>query len=405
MDKKKLKELNFKNLLTIDTDIEKYTFEEYAKNGYIHPKITKMCTLCEEEGVNICTSDKSYRLKTMGHGTMTDDILTATGQKDITERSKWRKKGVIFLLINPGPLDDNIYKQVEYNSYKKFPTYRWYWLNQRSVKQRNPEKCEYPNFFQGRKYCEFFTSVLFTFKLKNMYITDLIKCGMNNEGKDYTDDINKYNQKCIENCLEHYFNKEIQLVKPKIIFCFGDITCNKIEEIKKTFKHDYKIKKLSHPGRWGFLSIEFQKEYYNKIAEGLREAKIISPEEESDYIKRGYIKVLEEISQFLERKGFEINELHNNYIISKKINGIYFCIQNNEKKGLRFHWGNGGEKKLNYEWFIRKNNEILKLFPNSEVIKGKNQKWIRLFINIPENQYKKNILEIIKKTRGIMEYQ
>jgi len=246
-----------------------------------------------------------------------------------------------------------------------------------------------------------------------MYITDLIKCGMNDEGRYYKH-IHEYNQKCIENCLERYFYKEIQLVNPKIIFCFGDIPHKKIieysDKIEKLLKHSIIVKKLPHPNAH-FPSIKFQNEYYSIITNGLYEAGIISEEEKNDFSKRGNIKIdehshkkLEEIRQFLKENGFTINKPHNNYIVSKKINGISFCIQNNEY-GLSFHWGNGGNKKLNYELFNRKNNEISKLFPDSTVNIGtKKQEWFRIFIPISKNHYKESILEIINKTKEIMEY-
>ena len=409
MNKKELKELNFNNLLTFDTNIEKYTFEDYKKNGNRHPKITKMCTLCEEEGVSICTFNKNYSLKTMGHGSMTDDILSATGKENI-DLSDWKEENVLFLLENPGPCDPKIYTPFEYKKgNKKFPTHQWYFLNHTN----DPQKCEYPDYFQGKEYGGFFTSVIFTFKLKNMYITDLIKCGMNDDSKSNFKHIHEYNQKCVENCLEHYFYNEIQLVNPKIIFCLGDITYKKIkgieDKITKLVKHDtIFIKELPHPRRH-LSAIEFQNEYYSGIIDGLCESKIISKAEKNDLIKRGKIKILEKIRQFLEKKGFAINAPHNNYISSKKINGISFCIQNDED-GLSFHWGNGGDKKLDYEWFKRKNNEISKIFPNSIVNIGEEkQEWIRLYIPIPPpkptNKYEKSIFKIINETKKIMEYQ
>jgi hypothetical protein len=411
MNKEELKKLNFSELLKIDhPNIEQYSFDDYKKNGNRHLKITKMCTLCEKEGVNICTSDKNYRLKTMGHGSMTDDFLVATGQKKKIDLSDWKDENVLFLLENPGPCDPKIYTPFEYKKdSSKYPTHQWYFLNHTD----DPQKCEYPNFFHGKEYGGFFTSVLFTFKLKNMYITDLIKCGMNDDSENNFKHIHDYKPECIKNCLEHYFYEEIKLVNPKIIFCLGDITYNKIkkieDEIKKRVKHDsIVIKELPHPRRH-LSAIEFQNEYYRGIIAGLRKSDIITEQEKNDLIKRGKIKILEEIRQFLEKKGFTINEPHNNYIGSKKINGISFYIQNNEN-GLSFHWGNGGDKKLNYEWFKRKNNEISKIFPNSTVNIGeKKQEWIRLFIPIPTpkptNQYEKSIFKMINETKEIMEYQ
>ena len=341
MDIKELKKLNFMNLLTLDTDIKKYTYENYAENKYEHTKIIKMCTLCEKEKVNICTYNHNYKLKTMGHGTMTDDILIATGQRD-KDLPDWKNEGVVFLLENPGPCDPNIYKQVEYiednNKYKKFPTYRWYWLNQRSVKQRNLEKCEYPKNFRGNKYVEFFTSVLFTFKLNNMYITDFIKCGLDDVRYDFKGDrkdityekkynkIEKYENRCIENCLEHYLYKEIQLVNPKIIFCLGSELFSKIkikdkyiyDKIKKQVKHnEIIIKRLPHPAYPTSRSKKFSPENiqyinYKVIFDGLCESGIISAKDEKEYYeKKGNIK-FDEIKEFLDDDGFTMKKQHNN---------------------------------------------------------------------------------------------
>jgi len=410
MNKKELKELNFKNLLTLDTDIEKYTFEDYKKNGYKHPGITKMCAICEEEEVNICTSDKNYRLKTMGHGSMTDDFLVATGQEKI-DLSDWKNENVLFLLENPGPCDPDIYKPFEYKGFTKFPTHQWYFLNQ----QPYPQRCEYPSFFRKGEYGAFFTSVLFTFKLKNMYITDIIKCGMN-EGRNKFKHISEYNQKCIENCLEHYLYKEIQFVDPKIIFCFGNDVRNKIDKMQKEnkLKNSIRIKDLKHPSwvRTKLKRDEIQLHYYDEIFKELCDSEIISNEEEKKYYRERRNDVIEhpdiklnKLRKFLNEKGFKVGKPHKNYIESNNINGIIFNIKNDESV-LYFHWGNKGNKKLDKNWFEQKKNKISEMFPNSILEIGKrNSKFLRLYIPVPYNHDNESILEIINKTKEIMGYQ
>ena len=407
MNKKELKELNFNNLLKIDhPNIEKYSFEDYAKNGYKHP-IIGMCTKCEEEKVNICLSDKKCKLKNMGHGSMTDDILAATGQKSSPD---WKEDSVLFVLENPGPCDNEIYTQVKYKGFEKFPSQQWHFVNP----QPYPQRCEYPYHFKKKEYGELFCSILFTFKLRNMYITDVIKCGMIHENGKYLH-INTYDDKCIENCLKNYFYKEIQLVNPKIIFCLGGNSHNQItkhlDEIEDFLKHRPVVKELPHPNnRSCKTSIEFRDKYYSGIINGLFESHIISEKEKKVFIERKNEKIedpkikLEVIRQFLNKNGFTINKPHNNYIGSKKINGISFFIHNNESI-LSFHWGNGGNKKLDLEWFDKKNNEISKLFSNSILKLGETPGWFRLFIPISNNHYKESILEIINKTKEIMGYQ
>jgi hypothetical protein len=280
----KLKKLNFNNLLTLDTNINEYSFESYVKNGKRHPQIKKMCTLCEEKGINICSTDRKFSLRAMGHGASADDILTATGQKNINI-SGWKNEGVMFVLENPGPCYNKTYAKFNYNGYTKYPTHEWYFVNQKKI-----EKCEYPdNFYGHRRYGEFFCSVLFTFMLKNLYITDLVKCGMN-DSKNKFKHISEYNQECVENCLKRYFYKEIQIVNPEVIFCLGHNSCNEINEklkkIESLLKHKVVVKYLPHPNAW-FSNSEFKEKYYNGIIDGLHESKIISDKEKNNFIKRG----------------------------------------------------------------------------------------------------------------------
>jgi uracil-DNA glycosylase len=411
MNKEELKKLNFSDLLKIDhPNIEQYSFEDYANNGFKHP-IIGMCTKCEEEKVNICPSDKNKncRLKNMGHGSMTDDILTATGQKSSPD---WKKGGVLFVLENPGPCDNKIYTQVKYNGFEKFPSQQWHFVNP----QPYPQRCEYPYHFKGGEYGELFCSILFTFKLENMYITDVVKCGMIHENGEYLHINTSYDEKCIEYCLKNYLYKEIQLVNPEIIFCLGGNSHKQINkhkaEIENLLNHRLEVEELPHPNtRSCKTSIEFRDKYYHGIIDGLFKSKIISEEEKNNFLERRNVEIedpkikLEEIGQFLKENGFNINKPHNNYFGSKPINGISFFIHNNESI-LSFHWGNEGNKKFDYEWFKQKNNEISKKIPNTILKPGeKNPAWFRLYIPVSKDHYKESILEIINKTKEIMEYQ
>lgn len=422
MNIEELKKLNFSDLLKIDhPNIEKYSFEDYAKNGYKHP-IIGMCTKCEEEKVNICLSDKkcelkkeglcpsdknkNCRLKNMGHGSMTDDILAATGQKSSPD---WKEDGVLFVLENPGPCDNKIYTQVKYKGFEKFPSKQWHFVNP----QPYPQRCEYPYHFKGKEYGELFCSILFTFKLKNMYITDVVKCGMIHENKKYLH-INTYDDKCIENCLKNYFYKEIELVNPQIIFCLGRNSHNEIKkhktEIENLLKHSIEIEELPHPNsRSCKTPMKFRDKYYSGIIDGLFKSNIITEEEKNKFIERKNIKIeepelkLKEIRQFLNENGFPMNNQRGNEIPSKPKNKIRFYIKNNESI-ISFRWENIKNEKFNHEWFNKKNNEISERFPYSKIEPMEKSGRFRLHIPVSYNNYKESILEIINKTKEIMEY-
>ena len=417
MNKKELKELNFNKLIKIDhPNIEKYSFEDYAKNGFKHP-IKGVCTKCEDLKIKVCPSNPNYKLKTMSHGSTSYDILNATGQIGQESSSDWKEGGVLFILANPGPCSKNTYEEVPYNNYKKTPSIQWHFLNQFPY----PQRCEYPYHFKGGEYGELFCSILFTFKLRNMYITDLVKCGLNVDGKNekYNSKINviKNYDECVENCIEEYLYKEIQFVDPKIIFCLSNDVHDKIKKKQEEnkLKNSIEIIPLKHPSRtnWSFTKEKrevIQLYYFDTIFDGLCKSGIISTEEEKKYyrekrkdkIEDPKIK-LEEIGQFLKENGFPMNKRGND-INSSPIDKIYFSIRNNESI-ISFRWENIKNEKFNHEWFNKKNNEISELFPYSKIEPMEKSGRFRLHIPISNNHYKESILEIINKTKEIMGYQ
>ncbi|MCL2792269.1 MAG: uracil-DNA glycosylase family protein [Spirochaetaceae bacterium] len=446
----KLKELNFNNLIKLNTDINEYSYEHYIKNGFRHP-IKGMCTICEENSVNICPSDRNFKLMAMGHGSTSNDILQASDQQEL-DTSSWKEEGVMFVFENPGPCVNNIYEKISSKGFSKYPSYKWFWIHNRK------NKCEYPVHFQGRCYDEYVTSAMFTFKLKSLYITDIVKCGMNNKlGGDYKNTIGKskkskyswYNQKCIENCLRFYFFEEIKIVKPRIIFYFGreaERIINEYQkEIQQLLPHRIILKYLLHP-QAQVSNEKFMHSHYNDVINGLFEAGIISDSEKKDYLSKSIKsefsiekqKPPKLITQKKPKpetgKNNTISSIANNYTIREKmldlkkyleengyrekikpysddnVNNELVSVANNEKTffyislshrdGFKFHWES---RSHNIDWFNEAYKKILEIFPNSQL---KPRQEIRLFIDdeVDENNYKERILKIINETREFMGY-
>jgi len=173
-----LRRLNFDDLLKFYKDedekekvlhnlgikkIEDYSFAEYRreysgeykKNSYEHPEIKEVCTECEEAGcddspsTDDCSDDCKFKLRTMGHGAMSDDILLATKNKDENKDENkdwtkdidwtgedwkdWKEGGVIFALENPDGFNNTTYKDLTVEAkgvkHEKAPTIQWYWVN------------------------------------------------------------------------------------------------------------------------------------------------------------------------------------------------------------------------------------------------------------------------------------
>jgi hypothetical protein len=276
-----INQLNFNDLLFLDTDIDNYNFNTYLKN-HKH-KIKGFCTRCEVLGYNVCPTDNTYRLQNISHGATTDDILYATGQQNL-DFTDWHHQGVLFLMEGPS-VDWGFYEESEHNAYKKKPTIEWYWVHNAQ------SKYSYPQEFKGGKYGSLFNSIIFTFKLKNAYLTNLVKCGLNNDNNNYKG-INDYNYKCLETCFENILKKEIKLINPKVVFCFGSNVENLLWDL---YPNDYPflVVGLPHPAgqRRGFKDEYYRHLYFTKILEGLYNAQII-----------GLVEAQEKIKEFLTIK-------------------------------------------------------------------------------------------------------
>jgi hypothetical protein len=265
-----LKELNFNDLLIFDSsvNIDSYDFNTYIQND--KHLIKGYCIRCESKGCNICPTDKDYELKNISHGAATDDILQATNQNNI-DFSNWHNEGVLFLMEGPSK-DYDIYEEVEFNGYKKRPTKDWYWVHDEQ------KHYSYPEEFKGGRYGSLFNSIIFTFKLRNAYLTNLVKCGLNNSDDNFKG-LREYNTECINTCYENFLLKEIDIIKPKIIFCFSK---NVYDFLWGKFSDDdfpWIVIQLPHPTRRQFSKELFRHAYYSMITEGLYESGIITKEE------------------------------------------------------------------------------------------------------------------------------
>lgn len=270
---KELNQLNFNDILHVDTDVDNYDFNVYMDND--EHILKGFCTRCEQAGYNTCLSDPTFRLQTMSHGATTKDILQATGENVVP--ADWKKEGVIFLMEGPS-VDWGFYQQVEYNGIKKKPTREWYWVHDKQ------QAFHYPQEFVGARYGTLFNSIIHTFKLGNAYLTNLVKCGLNNDSNRYKG-IADYNWKCLETCVDNILMKEIQLINPKVIFIFG----SKVQDFLWDLTYpgqDYPFLAvgLPHPARAqaGFKNEYYRHLYFTRVLEGLYKANIYTLDEATD---------------------------------------------------------------------------------------------------------------------------
>ena len=223
---------------------------------------------------NSAKDDDSYRLTNISHGAHSSDFFKAL--KTTPQTESWHQQPILFVYETPS-LDYGIYKEVECNGYKKHPSKDWYWIHE------DQEPVSYPEGFRGGQYGGFVLSAIITFRLANVYMTNLVKCGMNNDKGSFKG-LSSYREETISNCYSNFLQKEISLLKPEIIFSVGSA----VENWVKWFVRDTcYVQQLPHPAgrRRGFRDEHYKAIYFWIVARALYKSGIINVAEGSELAK------------------------------------------------------------------------------------------------------------------------
>lgn len=270
-----LRRLHFNNLISVNTpDIESYPFDVYRNNGFEHKPINGYCISCEDKKCNLSKDDDSFKLTNISHGSHSSDFFRALKIQPNT--SNWHQQPIMFVYETPS-LDYGIYKEVDYIGYKKHPSKDWYWIHE------DQDVVSYPDRFKGGEYGGFVLSAIQTFKLANVYMTNLVKCGLNNEDGKFKG-LSSYKDETITNCYSSYLEREISIMQPKIIFAVGSA----VEEwVKRFVKDSYYVQQLPHPAgrRRGFRDEHYKAIYFWVIVRALHKSGIINSDEGAELAK------------------------------------------------------------------------------------------------------------------------
>lgn len=272
---KKINELRFGKLIQYaDPQNQSYTYDDETKR-YIRSALpTGVCNECERE-----SSDGDFSLQIVSHGIHSLDLFKI---QKFNDYSDYRDDAVMLVMESPASNLDACYKE-EIDG--KHPAKVWWWADGKTT----AESATYPDGFSSRKYGEFFNSFVHTFKLKNAYMTNLVKCGMlkNSDDSKYGN-LDEFPAKCKNNCFENIFLEEVEALKPKVIFTLSSKVYNYlnggkvIEKIEKKLGAKPYIVTLPHPARCrqGFTNEFYRTLWYCRTLEGMINAGIITDKEE-----------------------------------------------------------------------------------------------------------------------------
>ena len=225
MRDKRLADLNFRDLLH-------YGGEPSIQHTYVPPlACSGYCIHCEEKGNVFSNSQDSF--DQMSHGC--DTSIYETLLEPMCNGGRRIELPIIFLLENPGGNYQNG-RCVDFKGYKKRPPVNVYYWSP-GIKKWPKSAVEL-----SEMYSDYFAYLMNRYGLKNVYITNLIKCNTIN-GKWYN------YQEARSNCIEKWFKREIEIFAPKFVFSFGDKATNGFKKYSHQFSWKIKYQQLLHPAQ------------------------------------------------------------------------------------------------------------------------------------------------------------
>jgi hypothetical protein len=177
----------------------------------------------------------------------------------------------MFLYESPAG-GETLYKRVAYRGHSKAPTKEWFWVHGDNA------PVTFPHGFQGGVYGQFVFSAIMTFRLANPYVTNLVKCGMNDSKGTQFRNLACYSDECVENCYKRFLDREMAILKPRLLFAVGSSVEDRLIYLTK---RPVFIQQLPHPAgrRRGFRDEHFKVLYFWLVLRALHKTEIFATTE------------------------------------------------------------------------------------------------------------------------------
>jgi hypothetical protein len=142
----------------------------------------------------------------MSHGCDSSDFEGLLGPVPVTRGGEGVTRPIFFLLERPGGDWDNG-GPVKFHRFNKWPPVKhYYWTPDCSAWPQNSSDVT------GNYYGNYFAYLMRKHALRNVYITNLVKCRQQERKKE---------SRIETECFNRYLRRELTLFKPDIAFCFG----------------------------------------------------------------------------------------------------------------------------------------------------------------------------------------
>jgi len=281
-----LREVNFRQILDLNVqDPARYTLEAYHANGNCHPEVRAYCVSCEEKGLNTAWDSEDFRLTYISHGAHSSDFLMATGVRGTKE---WHDQPVMFVCESPSVAYGLFTTEpVPCRGVHKHPARKWYWVERVDPQEKEYETASFPDSFCKMVYGPFVLCAIQIFRLANAYVTNLVKCSLNNsEGKFRN--LGHFREECVRNCAKEILQRELKALWPRVVFAMGAQPAYWLRRLREENLLDWAqvpVYELPHPtGRFKGghrLVLNFW-----TITKALHDVGIISLDEERELLSR-----------------------------------------------------------------------------------------------------------------------
>jgi hypothetical protein len=210
------------------------------------------CVCCEKKG--LLPHDGSVRFKLMSHAADTSDYEELLRGAKLPEPAKHITAPIMFLLESPGGQYWNGEEVVCEGVVKEPPTNIYFWAFDPEAITTWPEQADSLRRNEDR-FGGYFAYLMNTFHLANVYITNVVKCGL----WDTTN--NKFvpnrgagvvQRGVRDNCVKRYLSREITEFDPHVIFAFGWPAYNAYNAAANlNLVNQVRIEYLRHPSARG----------------------------------------------------------------------------------------------------------------------------------------------------------
>ncbi|HZK62000.1 MAG TPA: uracil-DNA glycosylase family protein [Anaerovoracaceae bacterium] len=228
----KLNDLRFKDLITLALDDSEREAYNYGNQGD-QPCVNGFCTSCEDS-----YGKQNPVLNHILFGSTTQDYIEFLKQDNI-DTSNWDETPVMFVFENPGECGKDDFKPSVSEGTTKQIISTWPYIGWESKGKFTKQDFALKDNMKMKMYGELICAAILHYELKNAYVTNLVKCGV--EGGS---NLSVYTKKVIDNCVENIFKQEFNAINPKVIFAFSKKVEKKLRQAFPDFKN---IIYLPHP--------------------------------------------------------------------------------------------------------------------------------------------------------------